>query len=149
MDERIKQIREAAEADLVTKVCTQCHESKPVSCFGVRRLKYTYTLKSICNPCNVKISLKCDDPVRRKNNYYLREYGLTTKDVDAMRAKQNFCCAVCGIHETKATNGSLHVDHAHDTGKVRGLLCLFCNTVLGKVNDDPVILEKMIGYLKT
>jgi hypothetical protein len=42
--------------------------------------------------------------------------------------------------------GRLHVDHCHDTGMVRGLLCPHCNTSLGKLNDDPVLIWRLAAY---
>ena len=52
-------------------------------------------------------------------------------------------CEICGAQSTK----SLHFDHDHRTGEFRGWLCWNCNTVLGKVNDDTELLDKMIVYL--
>ena len=61
--------------------------------------------------------------------------------------KQKGCCAICGLHELEH-NGKLHVDHNHETGKVRGLLCTRCNTALGKFKESPTILESAVKYLE-
>lgn len=56
-------------------------------------------------------------------------YGITVADYDAMLSAQNGLCAIC---DQPSTNGKrLHVDHNHETGKVRGLLCTSCNFRLG------------------
>ena len=52
-------------------------------------------------------------------------------------------CKICGNKPQKP----LHVDHCHETKKVRGLLCHQCNVALGHMNDDPQRLEKAISYL--
>lgn len=85
----------------------------------------------------------------------LKQYGLDLEGYNALRHKQNYCCAVCGEHETKVSQGraktpatALHVDHCHTAGKVRGLLCTNCNTILGKCYDDVKILSKAVDYLK-
>lgn len=58
-----------------------------------------------------------------------------------MVLKQGGRCAVCGEEK------KLHVDHCHDTGKVRGMLCFACNTGIGKLKDDPDLLLAAHRYL--
>lgn len=63
-----------------------------------------------------------------------------------MLAKQNHACAVCKLTDPKGV-GSWHVDHDHNTGAVRGLLCHHCNLLLGHAADDPERLRQAIHYL--
>ena len=63
-----------------------------------------------------------------------------------MFMKQNGCCAICGIHHTLLTK-KLYVDHNHDTGELRGLLCNKCNLGLGIFGDDVSLLQKATDYL--
>ena len=55
-------------------------------------------------------------------------------------------CAICGI-TVDPTHKQLSVDHCHNSGKVRGLLCTLCNTALGSFKDDPELLQKAINYV--
>lgn len=71
-----------------------------------------------------------------KNNY-----GITTKDYDNLVKQQNHCCLICEKYSEK-----LVVDHNHDTGKVRGLLCYQCNSAFGLIYEDINILVNMIKY---
>lgn len=69
-----------------------------------------------------------------------------------MYVSQNGVCAICGKPETeKSRKGnvrSLHVDHNHDTGKVRGLLCGKCNRSIGVLGDSVQILRNAVKYLE-
>jgi hypothetical protein len=59
---------------------------------------------------------------------------------------------VCGRPETATRNGKakhLAVDHNHETGKVRHLLCGNCNMMIGYANENPLTLEKAAAYLRT
>lgn len=76
-----------------------------------------------------------------------KKYGITEKEYQQMLLQQGMTCAACSTAPTK--NKSLCVDHNHKTGKVRGLLCSFCNLVVGWVKDDPTILRHIITYLET
>lgn len=84
----------------------------------------------------------------------LKKYGLTRDDYVDLEKSQNGLCKICG--EKEKYNKRLSIDHDHtccsgptSCGKcVRGLLCSRCNKVLGQINDDINILNKMIGYLK-
>jgi len=76
-----------------------------------------------------------------------RDYGITKNDYDRMLKEQKECCAICGRHQSELRR-SLSVDHNHETGKVRGLLCGLCNLILGNAKDSRTILESAIIYLE-
>jgi hypothetical protein len=66
-----------------------------------------------------------------------------------MGVAQKGCCAICGVHQNERSDGKdLAVDHDHETGEVRGLLCTNCNTGIGQLQEDPEVLLKAIEYLK-
>jgi hypothetical protein len=69
-------------------------------------------------------------------------YGITPEQFLAMEASQKGRCAIC----RKAKK--LHVDHCHETKQVRGLLCMACNTSLGKFENSPEMLRAAIQYLE-
>jgi hypothetical protein len=74
-----------------------------------------------------------------------RRYGITIADYDALLATQDGVCAACG---GKDQNGRrLAVDHCHETGRVRGLLCDFCNRAVGLLRNDPATAEGVARYL--
>ncbi len=73
-----------------------------------------------------------------------RRYGLSRADYAAMLARQGGRCAIC----RRKPKRRLETDHCHSTGKVRGLLCNKCNTMLGMGDDDPHRLQAGIAYLK-
>ena len=74
------------------------------------------------------------------------KYGLTPADYDWMLAGQGGGCAICG--EPAPDGQSLHVDHCHDTGRVRGLLCFNCNAGLGMFDHDGARLGAAAAYLR-
>jgi len=80
----------------------------------------------------------------------LKSYGITEVEFEELFKKQGFCCAVCGTNHprTKSGRNPWHVDHCHETKKVRGILCFRCNIMLGNASDDPGILQAAIKYLK-
>lgn len=75
-----------------------------------------------------------------------RKYGLTLREYEIMNDSQNGYCAICG--KKNKTGWNLAVDHNHKTGKIRGLLCSACNLVVGASQEDIIILEQTIDYLK-
>lgn len=75
------------------------------------------------------------------------KYGITAADYQRMFEKQNGCCAICGKIETSHNQWGLKrlaVDHDHETGRVRGLLCSNCNTRLGHLEDIEFITKARI-----
>ncbi len=78
----------------------------------------------------------------------LARYGVTQEAFDAMVVSQSGACAICGsVPDGAGKLAVLHVDHCHDTGRVRGLLCHWCNTGLGSFRDRPELLARAAGYL--
>ena len=74
-----------------------------------------------------------------------RKFGLTLEQYDELLASQGGGCAICG--DAPEVNVSLHIDHDHDTGAVRGLLCLRCNNALGQLKEDPDLIRAAAAYL--
>ena len=81
-----------------------------------------------------------------RDGYYRRTYGISADEVDEMLESQNGRCAICG--EKPERLASMHVDHDHERGHLRGLLCLSCNQGLGQFRDDPAMLLRAIVYLR-
>jgi len=74
-----------------------------------------------------------------------RKYGLTSDDYSMLLNEQNGMCRICS--EPPEEGKVLHVDHCHKSGRIRGLLCLCCNTALGKFKDSPEVLERARDYV--
>ena len=72
-----------------------------------------------------------------------REYGITEEQYNNMILYQNNTCAIC----KKPSHKTLHIDHDHQTGNVRGLLCSQCNTGIGFFKEDINALASAIEYL--
>jgi gluconate kinase len=94
------------------------------------------------------------DHVEVTKNYKMsRRYGLSHEQFINMVNKQNNLCAICNQPEKTFDQRikmlrRLAIDHNHTTGKVRGLLCLECNSGIGKLKDSIELLTKAINYLK-
>lgn len=76
---------------------------------------------------------------------WLKQYGLTIEDYNALLEKQGGVCAICS--NVCSTGKRLSVDHDHDTGRVRGLLCSTCNRGIGMLRDDPELIRAALRYL--
>ena len=127
------------------KICRGCQVEKPISEFHVCSRQ---RVQSRCKPC--RSAWYKDYYTRNSDKYRDREivlrYGITREQVNDLRSRQKGLCVICdtalagGRHE--------HIDHCHDTGAVRGILCSECNTGIGKLGDDPAKLRKAADYLE-
>lgn len=134
-----------------TKVCSKCKgDPKPLS-------EFWFSLKTgrygnCCKTCNLKRleNYKKTNPQeykrRCRNNHLMRIYGITPGQYEDLYLFQEGKCAICGIHQDKL-KVKLSVDHDHETGEVRGLLCYKCNTAIGLLNDDSYTILKAWDYL--
>jgi hypothetical protein len=139
---RLEQIRQAhteawyaeATASERGKVCARCDQWKHFREFH-RAPERSDGFTSWCAPCRV---------ASVKRTMLKRVYGLSEEDYLTLRGLQGSRCAICGTHEDIRP---LVVDHCHDTGKVRGLLCHQCNVGLGYLQESADCLVSALRYL--
>ena len=82
---------------------------------------------------------------RERAGHLKRKYGMTIEQYDSMLEAQGGGCFICG--RPPREDSSLHVDHDHSTGRVRGILCFCCNNALADFQDDPSLLRKAASYV--
>lgn len=145
------------------KVCTKCNETKDLECFF--NSKSARDGKSWqCKDC-YKIKHKsyyvlnkermndkgrqyyADNKDKFRNNKLLKDHGISLKEYNEWYYGQNKVCAICKGNQLPHRE-YLSVDHCHDTGKVRGLLCEGCNLGLGHFKDNIKALNNAIEYLR-
>jgi hypothetical protein len=100
-------------------------------------------------PSNRKCSkYKCSSCIAEgyRESILKSKYGITVEDYDKMYEFQGGCCDVCGRHQTEFQK-RLAVDHDHETGAVRSLLCASCNSGIGKLGDDIATVREALNYL--
>ena len=76
-----------------------------------------------------------------------RKYGITVEQYEEMLASQGGCCAIC--RREPRPDISLHLDHDHQSGQLRGILCFRCNNALGDFDDDPTLIGAALAYLRS
>lgn len=96
--------------------------------------------------CLKKMESYRKNPNISRNANLKNKYGITLSEYNDIFLIQNGKCAICLRHQTEFSR-SFHVDHDHITRRVRGLLCHFCNLMLGGAQDKIFALEKAIQYL--
>lgn len=132
-----------------SKVCSKCGQTKLLTGFS-RNSRSPGGYHPACKDCRAladKSYYKRTREQRLKSFRVakLRRYGLTPEEYDQMVAAQGGLCASCGDPPT--AGDKLCVDHCHDTGRIRGLLCRSCNLGIGYFRNDPARLQDAIVYL--
>lgn len=78
----------------------------------------------------------------------LRSLNMTIDDLKLACERQNGACAICEIKIDLNGGKHIHIDHCHETNRFRGILCIGCNTSLGKFGDSPERLDRAAAYLR-
>ena len=137
------------------KVCSHCRLEKPLSEYYITKKK----LKSgkikerpryICKACDRKAKRARDKrtPDERANKHLLNKYGITLEQKLQMIRDQGCKCKICPRSITPDEHSKSHVDHCHETGFIRGVLCNNCNRGIGHLMHDTKILISAIQYLE-
>lgn len=89
---------------------------------------------------------KNDPGTKRRYNWFKR-YGITPEEYDKLYVAQDGKCAICEATRGSDTAEYLCVDHCHETGAIRGLLCNSCNRGIGNLKDSVQLVTKALAYL--
>lgn len=143
----------------MAKVCARCMQTKPLDAFH-RASKSPDGRQAWCKDCanayqraNARHTAAASarwydrggkDKIRARN--WKKNYGITPERYEEMKRAQNGRCAICG--GTNPSGVELAVDHDHETGQLRALLCHACNLMLGNGADNPSRLEAGAAYLR-
>jgi len=140
--------QECPASEFYWKKSGQKHSSKCRACYQLSRRAYQHAYMAK-NREYFKQKNKSNYCPNKRSLALLKEYGLTSKKYDEILDLQGGGCAVCGSKNPKTPRqGRFCVDHNHETGEVRGLLCAPCNRGIGLLKDDPEILVSASNYLK-
>jgi hypothetical protein len=96
-------------------------------------------------------AFRATHPDHVKSRDLLKDFGIDLTAYQAMFVAQKGVCAICALPERDTHTGkikALAVDHHHETGAIRGLLCSACNTGIGKFGDDPTRLHAAAAYIE-
>ena len=129
--------RPRIDPDRVEKRCSKCGETKPRSGFHKNRAQPD-GLANYCKPC----ARANEKQWRDRGGHLMGRYGLTPEMYREMFERQEGLCALCELRPIA------HIDHDHETGRVRGLLCQECNTGLGKLGDSADALRRALAYVE-
>ena len=139
--------------------CIDCKEVLSVSKFYHRNRTYVTTglpmRQSHCKACTKKRSnLRRESKTLReqdKNKSRISRYGIGTEEYNRMYIKQNKVCKMCKERRPQTRESGvvldLHIDHNHKTGRVRGLLCTYCNNSLGMLDERIERFIRVIIYI--
>ena len=130
-----------------TKGCIKCGRELSPNRFGPRSGSRSHHKRAYCLECEAARSrhYREQDPERYKDRKLRREYGITLEEYRDRLRSQGYRCAICGTDD--AGWRDFDVDHDHETGMVRGILCSGCNTLLGRARDSVRILLAAAHYL--
>lgn len=121
------------------KKCPNCTRIKNVSSFYKQTKSWT-GYASWCIDCYSSVYRIHN--TRNSDRRLFSTYGLTRDELDRMIERQQNQCLICKTLLTRP-----HIDHDHQTGEIRGVLCSSCNTGLGMFSDNAEFLQSAIEYL--
>ena len=139
----------------LSKTCTKCKQTKSQSEFYTKTYKGRTRYQTWCKPCSLADHKTRYTPQRDFKSKLKLRYNLTWEQYIDLYNKQQGQCKICTKFikvpgkTTQPKSEMACVDHDHQTGRIRGLLCSHCNTMLGLARDSTFILSNAISYLKS
>ena len=122
------------------KTCSLCKIEKSIKYFCKNR-RNKDGINTVCKKCDGQRG----SSYKKENGHLKEKYGISIIQYNNMLHEQNYVCAIC--HKPSVSGKKLAVDHCHDTGLIRGLLCFNCNIGIGHFKNDTILLETAIDYI--
>lgn len=140
-----------------SKECWECKEIKSLDDFYFNKTRGKYTNKCrLCYNRGMRLyrqELKILRPNYKKNKIrnsnLKRKFGITLDDYNLRVKIQEGKCLICNQERLSSKGKKLAIDHNHKTGKIRGLLCTRCNTLVGYIEFNIDLLPKVLHYLNS
>lgn len=132
--------------ETTTKLCAKCSTDTPLAGFA-RNAASPDGRRTICRACVKQVDAQRYKTSVRESLLEKR-YGLSEQEYLALLQSQMGACALCRSVKPGGRWGQFSVDHCHDTGRVRGLLCYNCNLALGMLGDTPASIQKVLEYVQ-
>ncbi len=142
--------------EVLMQTCNKCGLTKPITEFHkAGKNGYRHDCKTCRNKAARTKYAKMDENKRKERRLRTGlkyRHNLTVEEFNKLNAAQKGKCAICGKPADEnlqsGRTARLYVDHDHNTGKIRGLLCNACNRGLGFFRDNPNFLRSAIKYLE-
>ncbi len=134
-------------------VCTTCRKSPSRDPAKQRKYKRDHYYRHLENNQARSRAWNQAHPEQRFETSLRHRFGISSKDFETLLTQQEGVCAACRLPETAVDRRTrkvrrLHIDHDHETGVIRGLLCTRCNLAVGYLKDDPRRAEGVLSYLR-
>lgn len=150
----MKRIEHKIEGGVELKWCGRCKRWLPLIDSLITEqngMVYRKDVTNVGTLIGLQLELKPEEiyPLKKREwsrKATIRSYGITPEEFESMKLAQGNKCAICGSADWGRPSPS--IDHDHETGKVRGLLCNRCNRTLGLAEDSIPLLIKMAKYLR-
>jgi hypothetical protein len=131
------------------KKCKTCLKNRRLSSFYISYQGVSGAVYSVeCKECSCKrtVAYGKQNKEKRKSATIKHKYGITLEDYNTMLKKQDYKCGIC--KDPLNTKKRFNIDHNHNSGYVRGLLCSFCNWGLGHFKESIENLNNAVKYLE-
>ncbi len=116
-----------------------------------RTCKMTWPTNLFCKDKRRKFGLQSECKICKRNSTNIRRYGISNDEYSKLLKAQNYKCWICKCTSDDARNSkkaTFAIDHNHETGAVRGLLCSSCNMGIGKLMDSVELMKMAIRYIE-
>jgi hypothetical protein len=157
--EELSDHRRVSQADAQEIYCSSCDQTLPRTAFSFRtkgrQVGQPYLPCKDCKNRKHREYLAANPHVKKRHrkpahaqDYYLKKYGLTRESFEALLVAQDWRCAICPAVFRGDDAVTPAIDHCHQSGAVRGVLCRECNSALGLLKDSADYAARAAEYLR-